>query len=241
VQPIVEEVFGGKVPANGVRVIQPDYPPGRLHSWYQEVQDAIWPVGSVQSSTLDERQGRIKFGVQTAYAAYKARKALTRTGVPQEAVVIEVASKRTLDDPPEQEDSPIGVGISLDSPSKVQVGQLVPIEVVLTNNGAERVSFVYNPHHPMNVMVFTGDGEQVWAKQRGGLITAPANEANLAPNEELRFQVYWDLTDQDGFALPPGRYLVRGTSGIHDHVNGRIRPMDLATGPYELVIEVAEE
>lgn len=55
----------------------------------------------------------------------------------------------------------------------------------------------------------------------------------------MRFKVYWDVTDQDGFAVPPGRYLVRGASKILDLVNDRARVMNLATEPYELVVEAA--
>jgi hypothetical protein len=242
VRPTVEEVFGSELPPGAVQIVaQGDYPLDQLAQWYREARNSVGVVEGLQFSDLDERLGRIEFGVQTEYAAHQARKALARTGVPQDAVAIEVASPHRLDDPPVQTDSPIGVGISLDFPPTMQQGQAIPIEVVLTNEGDETVRFEYNPHHPMNVMVFNHAGDQVWAKRRGGVITLPAREAELAPGEEIRFKVYWDLTDQDGFALPPGRYLVRGTSNIHDFVESRVRPMALASGTHQLVIESAGE
>jgi hypothetical protein len=146
VRPMVEEVFGSELPSGGVQVVvQGDYPLDQLAQWYREARNSVEVVEGLQFSDLDERLGRIEFGVQTEYAAHQTRKALARTGVPQDAVAIEVASPHRLDDPPVQTDSPIGVGISLDFPPTVQQGQAIPIEVVLTNEGDETVRFEYNP------------------------------------------------------------------------------------------------
>lgn len=229
VQSVVEEVFADKLPEGGVRIVPPDYPTDRLPEWYEEAQDAVWPVGGVWFSDHDEVRNRIEFGVQTEYVAYRARRALAKTGVPQEAVVIEVSPQNKLDVPPVQPDSPSGVGISLEFPEKVRVGQAIPFEVILTNQGESQPSFIYSPYLPANVMVFNANGDQMWARHLEGAIPGLGKTAELAPGEELRFKVYWDVTDRDGFSLSPGSYLVRGTSNISIGY--------LVTEPYNLVVE----
>ena len=220
-----------------VRVLQGQYSWDQLLGWYREAQEAVWLAGRVYSSDIDERRNRIAFGVVTEYTEGQAREALAKTGVPQEAVVFDVAPKHKLDDPPVQLDSPIGVLISLEFERAVPKGQAVSIEVVLTNESDDTVEFDHGIPFHENVMIFTSDGDQVWAKIRGGVLVGTGGTRQLQPGEQVRLPTIWDQRAQDGFTLPAGRYLVRGAAHIGDFLNGLYRPMDFATEPYELIIQ----
>ncbi len=213
--------------------------PGQLSEWYRDAQKVVWPIDGVDSSNIDERRNRIVFGVQTSYVAQQAREALAKTSVPEEAVVFEVAPKKRLDDPPVRVDTSIGVSISLEFERTVQVGQSVSIEVVLTNKGNGAVEFGHGSPFHENVMIFTSDGDQVWTKLRGPS-DGVAGSTRLQPSETVRLQTLWNQRDQDGFELPEGRYLVRGTVRIVDDLGDDgpfFSGMDLATEPYELIIQ----
>ncbi len=219
-----------------VRVLQGDYSWGQLLGWYREAQDVVWQIAGVWSSDIDEKQNRISYGVRTNYAAEQVREALAGTSVPDEAVVFDVAPKNRLDNPPIQIESPVGVSISLEVERMVPAGRPVSIEVVLTNESDGAVEFEHDfPFHE-NVMIFTANGDQVWAKIRGGVLVGTGGSTQLQPGEQVRLETLWDQRDQDQFQLPAGRYLVRATVRISDSPAGFYRAMDLATGPYDLVI-----
>jgi len=175
--------------------------------------------------------------MQTSYAVEQAIEALEDTGVLMDAVIFNVAPKNGLNDPPVQIESPIGVGISLVVELTTPVGRPVSIKVVLTNESDGAVEFEHSTPFHQNVMVFTADGEQVWAKIRGGVLVGTGGISRLEPGEQIRLETLWEQRDQDEIELPPGRYLVRGTARISDNPTGRYRAMDLATEPYELIIQ----
>ena len=155
----------------------------------------------------------------------------------EEAAVFEVAPKKRLDDPPVRVDTPIGVGNSLELERPVRVGQSVSIEVVLTNKGNGAVEFGHGTPFHENVMVFTSVGDQVWTKLRG-VQAGVAGITRLQPGETVRLLTLWNQRDQDGFELPAGRYLVRGTVRIVDDLGDHgpfFSGMDLATGRGGLV------
>ena len=213
--------------------------PGQLSQWYREAQKAVWPIDGVYTSNIDERHNRIVFGVQTSYVAQQAREALAKTSVPEVAVVFEVAQKYKLDDPPVRVDTPIGVSISLELERTVRVGQSVSIDVVLTNKGNSALELGHGIPFHENVMIFTSDGDQVWTKLRGVQVGV-GGSTSLQPSETVRLQTLWNQRDQDGFELPAGLYLVRGTVRIADDLGDDgpfFSGMDLATEPYELIIQ----
>ncbi len=213
--------------------------PGQLSEWYEEAQKAVRPIDGVYTSNIDETGNRIVFGVQTSYVAQQALEALAKTRVPEEAVVFEVAPKKMLDDPPVRVNTPIGVSITMEFERTVRVGQSVSIELVLANKGDSAVEFGHGIPFHENVMIFTSDGDQVWTKLRW-IQVGVGGRTRLQPSETVRLQTLWNQRDQDGFELPAGRYLVRGTVRIVDELGDDgpfFSGMDLATEPYELIIQ----
>ena len=215
-----------------IPTIQGGYSSMQLERWRQEAEAALWPVfvPRVWSSWIGEN--RIHFSVHTSYVAKLAREALAETDVPIDAVIFEVDPKTQLDDPPAQIDSPMGISISLEFQRNVALGQPVLIELVLTNEGDDAVEVDHGVPFYENVLVFTSVGDQVWKKLRGA-IAPVGGSTRLEAGEQIRLETLWEQRDLDGFVLPPGCYLVRGTVGIADAPGAWI---DLATEPYELVI-----
>lgn len=215
-----------------IPTIQGDYSSQQIKDWRQEAEAAVFPLGLVWSSWIDEKRNRIFFTAYTSYAAGKARDAIAKTSVPIDAVIFEVDPKRRLDDPPAQIDSPMGISISLEFQRSVALGQPVLIELVLTNEGDDAVEVDHGVPFYEDVLVFTSVGDQVWKKLRGP-IAPVGGSTRLEAGEQIRLETLWEQRDLDGFVLPPGCYLVRGTAGIADAPGAWI---DLATEPYELVI-----
>ena len=178
-----------------VQVLQGQYSWDQLLVWYREAQKAVWIVDRVYSSDIDERRNRIVFGVVNEYTEGQVREALAKTSVPQEAVVFDVAPKHKLDDLPVQLDSLIGVLISLEFERAVSKGQPVSIEVVLTNESDDTVEFDHGIPFHENVMIFTSDGDQVWAKIRGEVLVGTEGTTQLRPGEQVRLPTIWDQRD----------------------------------------------
>jgi len=209
-----------------------DYSSQQIQDWRKEAEAAVWPLGVVWSSWIDVKRNRIAFTAYTSYAAEKARDALAKTSVPLDAVIFEVDPKTQLDDPPVRIGSPMGISISLEFQRNVALGQPVLIELVLTNEGDDAVEVDHGVPFYEDVLVFTSVGDQVWKKLRGA-IAPVGGSTRLEAGEQIRLETLWEQRDLDGFVLPPGCYLVRGTAGIADAPGAWI---DLATEPYELVI-----
>ena len=205
----------------------------QLERWRQEGEAVVWPVAGVWSSGIGKN--RIRFSVYTSYVAEQAREALAETNVPIDAVIFEIDPKQRLDDPPVQIDSPIGISISLEFQRNVPLGQPVLIEVVLTNVGDDAAEVEHGFPINEDVLVFTSDGDEVWTKRRGAH-AGVGGSTRLEPGGQIRAQTLWEQRDLDGFELPPGCYLVRGSMHIADASGGIPGRMDLATEPYELVI-----
>ena len=110
------------------------------------------------------------------------------------------------------------------------------IAVALTNGGSDVADFEHGIPFSEDVIVFTSNGDQVWRKLRGVQVGV-GGRTRLEPGEQIRLETLWTQRDQDGFELPLGDYLVRGVVRIGDFVDGFYREMDLATEPYELIIQ----
>lgn len=116
------------------------------------------------------------------------------------------------------------------------MGQPVLIELVLTKRGIGAAEVEHGDPFNEDVTVFTFDGDEVWAKRRG-MYVGVGGSTRLEPGEQIRLQTLWEQLHLDGFELPPGCYLIRGRIRISDALGGYSRVTDLATEPYELVIQ----
>ena len=219
-----------------IPTLQNEYTSQQLGRWRKEAEDAVWPLGVGWSSWVDVGRNRIAFTTYTSYGAEKAREAIAETTVPIDAVVFDVDPKQQLDEPPIQIDTPNGIRISLEFEPSAPVGQPVLFEVVLTNRGDGAAEIEHGDPAEDNVLVFTSDGDQIWTKLRG-IFIGVGGSTRLEPGEQIRLQTIWEQRDMDGFALPPGCYLVRGSIRFLESGNGLRSILLLATKPHELVIQ----
>jgi hypothetical protein len=211
-----EQLLLGKLPPGGIEISRLESPPSsrQLEEWIDEARPARSAAGVIlygASGGCCNVRNRVRFMVGTAYSTHLLREALTETSLPQEGALVEIPPRPRLEEP-----SQGAVRAALELDEAVQSGSALRIEATWTNVGDTRAEFTYSPVVPANIVVFSEAGELAWASYGGGPIIAIGAGADLAPGEELRFARYWDLTDVDGFALPPGDYLVQAQEDVHE-------------------------
>lgn len=237
VQQAIESVLRkAKAPLRTLKVVKSQYNASEVYGMYRAAQDAVYSNARAYMSDYDEVSNRIVFGVASEYAAHKGREALSKQGIPQEIVYFQVPEKFRPNVPPTAEDSYIGIDISLDFPPDQKTGTPMFIEVVLINSTDKDVSFEHGTPFYEDVVIFDMNGDEVWRKLFG-VLQGTGGSTTLRPGEKMRLHTYWELIDQDEFALPPGKYLARAITHILYTEHGFIRVVDFATRPYEFSIE----
>lgn len=100
------------------------------------------------------------------------------------------------------------VGLLLDVPARVRVGEEVAIAATLVNRGDASESV---PASGPDIVITRADGAEVWRRSRhaGGADAAPP--AALKPNEMRGSGYTWDQRDDGGRQVAPGTYRVRAT------------------------------
>jgi hypothetical protein len=99
----------------------------------------------------------------------------------------------------------------LDLPKEVKVGE----EVVMTlrvKNAADRPLDLYLTGEPpaFDLIVTDEEGEVVWRRLEGQVVTMVLRLETLAPAAALTFSHPWDQRDDDGVPVAPGTFTVRG-------------------------------
>ncbi|MDA1257482.1 MAG: BsuPI-related putative proteinase inhibitor [Chloroflexi bacterium] len=121
-----------------------------------------------------------------------------------------------------------GISLTLEIPDSISIGDPVTFEVVLKNTSDRSIEVEVSSPPTVDVVVLSTGGEQIWRHQpplnvgTGGSVEIPASAVST-------FDVLWNQLDDDGFASPPGPYLVRGFAHISENGLGRSAPINLAT------------
>jgi hypothetical protein len=104
------------------------------------------------------------------------------------------------------------VAFRVHAPTSVPVGEPVPIELVLTNRTERRLT-LYLQGRPLafDVTIRREDGNVVWRRLEGQVVSAMLAVRELAPAESLTFEAVWDGRLADGRRAPPGRYQIAGS------------------------------
>ena len=84
--------FGPDAITDPVFVERGGYTIAELTEWYRIAQDIVWQIDGVFMSDLDERNGRLEYGVVTEKTAERVRAALGGAGIPPGAVYLEYRS-----------------------------------------------------------------------------------------------------------------------------------------------------
>jgi hypothetical protein len=111
---------------------------------------------------------------------------------------------------PVQPHGPVVVDIA--AAGEVQSGGVLPVGLTMRNVTSDSVLVnlggLPDWHH--DVVVNSEDGALVWQRITGAR-SLPLRAVWLAPLETLEFTTEWTLVDNEGNAVPPGEYVVRGT------------------------------
>lgn len=96
-----------------------------------------------------------------------------------------------------------------------KLGQKLPLKLKLKNISDQPVGLTLLGQPAYDFVVTQGyDGPEVWRWSQGKAIQEIAELRTLAPNEELEFVEAWDLRDNAGTPILPGRYAVRGLLNV---------------------------
>ena len=188
----------------------------QLRAWREVLSNAVWDLGLVSGSGLDETRRQIIFHT---YALRDVRKAIeaeiSKFNVPRDAVFIDVGCENFRQWPPGPL-KPLNeiflntIKVSMEIPTKVTYGETVPLKLTLQNVGDKPVAFLLggNPYH--DFVITTPDGEGVWYWRCTRYSYDVLGGGNLEPGEEIEFVEEWQQVNIRGEPVPPGIYFVYG-------------------------------
>ncbi|MFQ6019997.1 MAG: BsuPI-related putative proteinase inhibitor [Dehalococcoidia bacterium] len=93
-----------------------------------------------------------------------------------------------------------------------RVGEPVVMTLVLANRSGQAITLEYRNSQRYDFRVADSDGRVVWRWSEDKLFAQVIGRERLEPGESLQFSETWDQTEARGEPLPPGDYLVEGTS-----------------------------
>ena len=216
-----------------VRVLEGKYSMVHLDAWYKPLMGTQHRIPGITWTDLNEKTNRIEIGMRPLRGARaKMEAAIAASGVPREAVVINVgcvssylrSSGRAIS---ADEAFMSAIDYSLEAVSRVPYGETVRMKLTLRNVGNERVQFFTGGRPPHDFVVTTVDGEEVWYWKCRQIGLQRLAIKSLEPGEELEFVGEWQQVDTWGEPVPAGTYLVRGVLNLEPHER-------LETAPHKL-------
>jgi hypothetical protein len=91
----------------------------------------------------------------------------------------------------------------------VPAGRAVTFGVVAENRGRESARLVFPTAQSFDLVV-SRDGREVWRWSAGRVFSQAVREEEVRPGERRAESITWPGTDQQGQAVEPGTYEVRG-------------------------------
>jgi flavin-binding protein dodecin len=94
-------------------------------------------------------------------------------------------------------------------PQQVRPGDTATFELSVENTGRERVRIPFRTGQQYDFEVLR-NGRRVWRWGEGRIFTQALTSLTLQPDQGITFTGRWDLRDNAGLRVLPGRYEVRG-------------------------------
>jgi hypothetical protein len=103
--------------------------------------------------------------------------------------------------------------LKIDLPQETfSLGENVPIELFLKNEGAVAVKLSYRTAQKFEVVVQTRKGSEIWRWSADKFFAQMLEEAVLQPGEKMSFSVSWNQVDNQGERVSSGQYRIIGWS-----------------------------
>lgn len=130
------------------------------------------------------------------------------------ATLLLAACDQTRPDPPSADTRPAPVlaapplRLALDAPAAVRAGAVVHMRLVARNEGTGPLTLKMGDSAFSFDFVVTGpEGRELWSRMHSvQVIPLILRERELSPSREIVFTDDWDLRDNRGRPVPPGRY-----------------------------------
>lgn len=107
--------------------------------------------------------------------------------------------------------TPDSLGLELEVPARVRVGEPVTITLHVQNQTRRALDLYLRGRTPtFDVVIARPTGEVVWQRLEDEIIPAILHLRTLAPEERLELRVTWEPRNQEGELLEPGDYSARG-------------------------------
>ena len=187
-----------------------------LKAWLSALQGEAGRDSGIFRTSIDERNKRIRIGIRPLRGALERMEAaIAASGVPREAVVIEMGCnpdelERIHKGEPPNQAFLAAIGYSLEAPSQVAYGKTVHMNLTLRNISDEPARFYMGGIPAHDLAVATADGKNIWHWQCGQIILGLMGGETLEPGEELELSGQWEQVDHRGEPVPAGTYLIRG-------------------------------
>jgi hypothetical protein len=130
------------------------------------------------------------------------------------AALLLAACDRPPPEPPSADARPAPVlatpplRLTLQAPAEVRPGGAVPMRLVARNAGTASLTLAMGDSASSFDFVVNGpDGRELWSRMHSvQAVPLILHERQLSPGREIVFTDQWDLRDNRGRAVPPGRY-----------------------------------
>ena len=119
--------------------------------------------------------------------------------------------------------------LSLEAPDEVEEGQTVNLKLIWRNLTDKPVELTLGGRPAYDFVVTTNEGKKIWRWLEGQTVQDILEIKTVDPGQKLEFMLDWQLVDQAGAALAPGRYLVQGILNLEP-------PAVIKTKPKPLII-----
>ena len=213
-------IAGMWVPPGNVQVWKAEYTLRQLEDWSDELRPTAASVPGRNRLHVNEGINRLEFWTATQRGKDLFERLLGDTSVPREAISIEVAGQMRVEEPVPNPTLAPGLQLSLDFDQVVDRNDPISFIVTATNTSETTFEIEYNPAAPVDIVIFTEDGDQIWKYLWGYVL--PVRFEQLAPGESVEFVIEWDGLDDFRAPLDAGPYSARAyfQVGIPEHHTG---------------------
>lgn len=112
--------------------------------------------------------------------------------------------------------------------SEYRLGLQVPMTLSITNTSQQPVTLRFSSGRRYDFVVSQG-GAEIWRWSHGMAFTQAITSMEIAPGRTVSYTGYWSQQDNDGHAVPAGKYQVTGIVTTMEPAPMKARPVTVTT------------